>query len=721
MKEKEKIINDVFRIIDNYRDRRIILYGTGNVSRWIIEKCIFDKNYEISEIIDFNYSEEFFCGYKVITKENIEKSISDNDLIIVMNRNPVIAQFIYNRICHFIPKDSLVLWIDGSVLHKSDNNIFTKYNINNYSLDDIICKINSVDVVSFDVFDTLLVRNVANPSDVHLLMNNEMQINYNIYNFSELRQEAEIKANSIFIAPTLNEIYSVFCELYDIDTSYLEQFVKIEIETELKVLLLRNDIIKLLEYCVRTHKEIYIISDTYFSIEVLSKIFLKCGVDLRGMIDARHILLSCELRKSKENNEMWNYYSELTKGRKRLHFGDNEIYDIQVIKNRDIDSICTFSPRIIRQGLVKGPICNQYNELTSIELGIFDSFVFNSPFSDSEVINSHFNYGYAILGPVIFNYLYWILQQEIKYNESSNKKIYFFSRDGYFLVKLFNQMTSFFDVKTTGVYLYSSRSFLKYLCYKRGESEKTCFIGSIRDFMKYRFNYNIVVDDSNQEYIDSDDELDIVIEPYIDEIIHKQQKSRRLYYDYLNSIGINVGDDNITVVDPTYNGTCQYYLSKYANIKTHGYYCVANLSDDNKYNSDISQMKAFYQEQEDKKAINSILNKYTLVFESSIMVSPEGSVIDIDDSGFVFSPKGKTQDLFYLKEETYHGISKYFNDICNYIKNFNLFDQQPDSMLPQVIFSMCIEGKIEISDIIKQSLYADDYYNQITDYNVAWE
>ena len=87
----------------------------------------------------------------------------------------------------------------------------------------------------------------------------------------------------------------------------------------------------------------------------------------------------------------------------------------------------------------------------------------------------------------------------------------------------------------------------------------------------------------------------------------------------------------------------------------------------------------------------------------------------------MFTPKSKTQELFGLKEETYKGISRYFKEMCDMILRFGLWEEEPDSILPQMIFAMCIEGKIKVSDKIKNSLYADDYYNQITDYNVAWQ
>ena len=717
MNDKNAIIEKVNKIINAYSDRRIVLYGTGNVSRWIVDDAKI-KGYKIDEIIDLNFAESFFCGYKVITKKDFYR-VSSNDLIIVMNRNPVIAQFIYNRIFKLLPHGAIVLWIDGSSFEYKEDNKLLEIENNKISIEEIKKKIDSFEVVSFDIFDTLLVRCVEKTTDIFKLLDERVKIKYGIDGFSELRKEAEINANKIYKSPTLEEIYFQFCEQNGLkDKSAAISLKNEEIEAEKRVLSIRNSVCELINYCNNNNKSIFLISDTYYSLDEIVCFFEINGINILKMIDKKNILLSCELRKSKDYGDLWQYYSQLVDVSKCLHIGDNEICDLQLSKKVGIDSVLIGSPLQLRNALDLGTICNSCNPLTSVGLGKFNSYVLNSPFSGEVEIRTHFDYGYSILGPIIFNYLYWILRQE---DNENNKRLYFFSRDGYFLVELFNQMARDLDKKIVGTYLYSSRALMKYLCYKPGENEKTGFIGTLKDYLKYRFNYLLSDDGFNEKFVDANDDADDVLGPYLSRIIEKQKRSCKLYDDYLNSLGINKANERICIVDPTYNGTSQYYLSKYADVKSKGYYCVANLSENNRYNSEYSQMKAFYQNEDDKKADNSLINKYTLVFESSIMVSPEGSVIDISDEGFVFTPTGKTQECFSFKEETYKGIALYFKEMCQMIRHFYLYDYEPDNLFPQIIFSLCIEGKIKVSDQIKQSLFADDYYNQITDYSVAWQ
>ena len=722
MKEKDVLIEKIKRIIDAHQNRRVILYGTGNVTRWVVDGFRENEKYTVDEIMDFNCTEETFLGFHIISRNDVNR-VLPNDLIIVMNRNPVIAQFIYNRIWRFLPEDTLVLSIEGNEFERSEQNEDACVEPKTLSFEDAKRKINNADRVSFDIFDTLLIRSIEKPTDVFSLMTEHVKKVYGLENFPELRREAEICANKLYRSATINEIYEKLCELSGIgDMTIAQELVQEEIDTECTVLSLRQMNVELLKYCIAANKEVYLISDTYYDIATFIHFFRLNGFDLESVICKDNILLSCELRKSKENGEMWSYFAGISDGSKCLHIGDNIITDIELSKKVGVDSICTYSPSELRHCLTPSVIYEKANALTSIELGLLDSFVFNSPFSNGKEIYTHFDYGYMILGPVIFNYLYWILRKETRARDTlMNRNVYFFSRDGYFLVDLFNQLSDALNKKICGVYLYTSRAFLKYISYAQGKGEKAGFIGSLKDYLKYRFNLDVSTKNVAGKFVDADDNVDEIIAPYIDEIMRNQAKSRGLYDAYLNRMGIERGDEDIAIADPTYNGTCQYYLSKYANIKTKGYYCVANLSDENKYLSDDCRLQGFYQKPEDKKAKNSLINKYTLVFESSIMVSPEGSMLDIDENGIVFTPKSKTQELFGLKEETYKGISRYFKEMCDMILRFGLWEEEPDSILPQMIFAMCIEGKIKVSDKIKNSLYADDYYNQITDYNVAWQ
>ena len=59
-------------------------------------------------------------------------------------------------------------------------------------MDDIKRLIDEKEIVSFDIFDTLLFRNVSRPIDIFRTMDKEILEEYNIKDFSKIRVQAEI-------------------------------------------------------------------------------------------------------------------------------------------------------------------------------------------------------------------------------------------------------------------------------------------------------------------------------------------------------------------------------------------------------------------------------------------------------------------------------------------------------------------------------------------------
>ena len=90
------------------------------------------------------------------------------------------------------------------------------------------------DVISFDIFDTLLFRLVCNPYDVFLLMESK----YNFKNFSALRIKAESNArgeknHNKKKEVSLQEIYTVFAEECRINP---QEWFQREIDMELSLI-----------------------------------------------------------------------------------------------------------------------------------------------------------------------------------------------------------------------------------------------------------------------------------------------------------------------------------------------------------------------------------------------------------------------------------------------------------------------------------------------------
>ncbi len=74
----------------------------------------------------------------------------------------------------------------------------------------IVKRISKKEYVSFDIFDTLIKRDVKKPTDVFVIIEH----NYKICDFYKRRIEAEKRARKGKVDTTIDEIYDIYNELY---------------------------------------------------------------------------------------------------------------------------------------------------------------------------------------------------------------------------------------------------------------------------------------------------------------------------------------------------------------------------------------------------------------------------------------------------------------------------------------------------------------------------
>ena len=126
-----------------------------------------------------------------------------------------------------------------------------------------IIKKSKVKIVSFDIFDTLIKRNVRTPQDVFELLeksfNNEFDKRVSI---KELRIIAEKKANANTQSEdvSLKEVYHEFDEINDLEREWL---YKHEILIEKEICQINYKIKKVYDWCVNNNIEVIAISDMY--------------------------------------------------------------------------------------------------------------------------------------------------------------------------------------------------------------------------------------------------------------------------------------------------------------------------------------------------------------------------------------------------------------------------------------------------------------------------
>lgn len=673
MEQKSKYDIEIENFRHNFRsikNKRIAIYGMGRRSATLLPGI---TDFNITGILDRDESNvgKELCGIKVISIKNVENCVD----AIVINSDPSNYEIIYKRIAKDVTVP--VYYADGRIAALSDKD--TRYEQNEYwksSYQELKDKIDKADIVSFDIFDTLIMRKVFSPEDVFRLLGEEVR--------AELKLDCEIasiraQAAQCGAYATINEIYGYIKKCTNLTDKNIADIMKLEKDTDIDLCIVRRDIADLYEYCLTCGKEVYFISDMYYTIQDIKRILDKCGVTVP---DDEHIWISCEKKADKVSGSLWEEYFKLVgKGNKCLHIGDNKTCDVKNPVRYGIDSYYVMSAKDMLMNSSMAELASDVNTVSdSICLGLVASKLFNSPFAlcstkgkvsfdDSE------SYGYCVYGPLLEKFLIWLYYKSRK---DEIDKLLFFARDGYFLEKDYTMVAELLDdgYEQEWCYLPISRRLI-YIATMENEDDFNRvvafpYVGTFADYMQSRFE--IIVTDETSEYNDRQinavgDSKNILkwIQPYKDKIMEQAKKERKNYLAYLTSDGDMKKELSYGTVDLGYYGTNQYYLQRLTGIKTKGYCFYACLSKDNIYNNEIT-MDGCFQYGDDYTAEKSIASNKNMYIETFI-TAPHGMIRYIDDRGnAVCQPDRKSQKNFNVKEKVNCGAVDFINDYISIYK-----------------------------------------------------
>ena len=131
--------------------------------------------------------------------------------------------------------------------------------------------------VSFDIFKTLVFRNVSNDVDIFKIVEIEYNKNYDdkILDFKNLRINAEINARekSKDEEITLDEIYD------NLNIKNKEKIKELEINIEKSFIVRNKEMFDIYQNCLKNNIKIIITSDMYLDRKTIEYILLQNGYD----------------------------------------------------------------------------------------------------------------------------------------------------------------------------------------------------------------------------------------------------------------------------------------------------------------------------------------------------------------------------------------------------------------------------------------------------------
>lgn len=190
-----------------------------------------------------------------------------------------------------------------------------------------------IKVVSFDIFDTLLVRPALHPKDIFHLIAAKVNSAYGV-DFINMRWNAEEETG--LTNPTIHDIYAHIQRKYRLDAATSEALLAEEIRCETTLLAPREDIRACYDEAVKLGKRIIAVSDMYLPAETLHSLLQSKGY---GHICTLYV--SCEYDKRKSDGALYDSViaEENVHPSEILHIGDNAQSDCQAALLRHITAL----------------------------------------------------------------------------------------------------------------------------------------------------------------------------------------------------------------------------------------------------------------------------------------------------------------------------------------------------------------------------------------------
>jgi predicted HAD superfamily hydrolase len=550
----------------------------------------------------------------------------------------------------------------------------------------------NAEVVSFDIFDTLIMRDVLYPRDIFYLLCKK-----NGSDFYEKRINAEMELYDQHKHPTIYEIY----QKLDVGTP------EDEIETEKRHLVKRNETVELLAYAIDKGKEVFCVSDMYFPKEIMSEILNSAGIKF----DANNILVSCDYGVSKSND----LFGELRKkvgNKKILHIGDNYEADIVGAKRSNVEDTFYLKSALnmIEDSYASKLLYYESKLSNRMIIGRFISRELNNPFLFSKtkgklLISDVYEMSYNFISPLILKFFFWMIDQA---NELNIDLILLSARDGYIIEKIYQQYSKSSTFKMPEMkYFYCGRMPAALAgCVDEEDilhAARLAFSGQIDEMLKQRFHLSesdIML--KNEQLTDKDYLL-----LHKRAILREAEKYRQHFMEYIDKLNIPK-DKRIGFFDFVSSGTCQKALGNFVDFDLIGFY-FAQVGNEIDYKKETKICAMF----DNSEMFFSVFNGYyhiysNFLFLENIVTSYEATLKAFNESGIPILYKEKRNSNHLEDLRIIHSA------ILDYAKNieYDMVNQADVKLVDDIL--NCLNSEYSIMDIsfFSDQKLADEFCNR---------
>lgn len=288
------------------------------------------------------------------------------------------------------------------------------------SVQDLVQQLCEHEIISFDIFDTLLFRPFAVPTDLFYMVGEKLSYP----DFKTIRTEAEKTVRHIKGGETvtLKDIYDFIAKRTGINSAMGQ---KTETDMELS-LCTANPYMKAVYNSLKSkNKRIILVSDMYLSTQFIGKILAK-----NGFTGYEKLYISCDKGCGKHNGGIYELIKKELGISDIIHIGDNYGSDVKNAKKHGLSAI--EYKNVNSEGNIYRPK-NMSPIIGSAYSGIVNRRLYRGDRSYSPA----YEYGYKYGGILILGFCEYIHKIA---KEKKADKLLFFSRDGYIVKEVYDKL-----------------------------------------------------------------------------------------------------------------------------------------------------------------------------------------------------------------------------------------------------------------------------------------
>jgi HAD superfamily hydrolase (TIGR01549 family) len=659
-------------------DEPVVLYGIGQKTGEVIKTF---PALRVVGLLDQTQTGSVFFGKKVLTEDEV-CATGVKKIIIVARRGN--TRIIFRRIENFCREHNIEVFdiAGGSYPEKATAFDFSKYS--GITPENLRRKIDAADVISFDVFDTLVIRNVLYPSDVFYFGGEE---------FARARISAEKKLSENGKIPNIYDIYKTLAAF--------PFSAEDEIAAEEKALAPRTETAAFIAYAKEKGKKVFLTSDMYLPKEVIRKLLLRFDID----ITEKNIIVSCDEGKTKEGGLFEVLKKRIGEG-KILHIGDSYEGDILAAKRQGVFDTF-FIPSVLE--MLEDSYARELLRFDKTPadrkmIGEFAANALRDPFLFAKTNGKFAPESLGETASVFIAPLVYIMFCNIvKIAEKENiKKILLGARDGYLISKIYDRLSGKFPMPEMDYFLISRA--LSVLAAIKDENDikeamNLPFNGTAEELLSVRFAQKKLL-----PRFENETDLSFILRHGAD-IIKTAAGVRGRYLSYIEKFDINTSE-KIGFFDLVSSGTCQKALAAITKFNLFGIYIIA-LSHSPGYKKEVPVEAVFGKVNPYKKSY-SLMENYFLL--ENILPSPEPTIADFDPQG---------EPLFIADNRTaeqLRNLAEIQESVIHYAAHSEISPKEAieiDKNIPDIIFS-CINPEYfeDKSGYFAAEMLYDEFVNR---------